>query len=129
MQETEFSLGDESTSLGSFNNLDDFINETPFNTNRSATKKEAVGITSLVEKGGNAVMSSILGISTLTAITGVCVLLTIRPAFIMHRGGKDHVDANRVGIWMLIIFAAVAFRDHYSHIYSYAMELKSSVSL
>ena len=126
MEEIEFSLGD-STSLGSFDNQPDgFISgEVPLY--KKSTSNVMQDVRRLAETSSHTVMSSIIGVSSLAALTGSLVLLVIRPAFIIQRGKREDIDLTRVSIWMAIIFAVVAFRDQYIQVYHYALEFKHGV--
>ena len=64
------------------------------------------------------IMSSVLGISSMTALIGGGGLVLISPPFVRQRG-CDTVDIVRVSVWMSILFTIVACRDHYISIYKY----------
>lgn len=94
----------------------------------AAPSKTVRDIKRLSKECTNSIMSSVLGVSTLAAVVGGVVLLLIRPAFIEERGKRDSIDLTRVGIWMAIIFAVVAFRDQYIQIYRCAVNLRDGIA-
>lgn len=89
----------------------------------SSVLAAAEGTKRLARRGASAMLSSPAGVALAAAVAAAAMLLAIRPAFVARRGHPDAVDPGRVGIWMGIVFAAVALRDQYARLASCASDL------